>query len=218
MQVHSVGWRPRGFSSGWPTWTVSLELTMHLGVVDLLEEEGYLENEQAALDDHDDRVTHLFDRAHLTTSDEREKKAEARSTALSEPRPQHLEGNLRNVSEAEVHRCLFEQYDEQLSGLKLELYDISRSILSMEGDVSELSDHEARVYKTIMHRRLFRDTSTAPQTCFCCSLMVLSSPRSTCRRSMGTLWVVRFADLWQSLSASTLHGDPEDRNVTPWQK
>ena len=34
---------------------------------------------------------------------------------------------------------------------KLELYDNSRSILSMEGDVSELSDHEARVSKAIFN-------------------------------------------------------------------
>ena len=39
---------------------------------------------------------------------------------------------------------------EQQNGFKLELYDISRSILSMDGDVSELSDHEARLSKAIV--------------------------------------------------------------------
>ena len=44
-----------------------------------------------------------------------------------------------------MDHCLLEQYDEQQNGFKLELYDISRSILSMDGDVSKLSDHEARI-------------------------------------------------------------------------
>ena len=45
--------------------------TDHLGVVDFLEEEKDLENEQAALDDHDNRVTGLFGRlANLATPKE----------------------------------------------------------------------------------------------------------------------------------------------------
>ena len=42
--------------------------TYHLGVVDLLEKEKDLENEQAALDDHDNSVSDLFGRlANLAT-------------------------------------------------------------------------------------------------------------------------------------------------------
>ena len=44
---------------------------------------------------------------------------------------------------------LLEQYDEQRNGFKLELYDISRSILSVDRDVSELSDYEARISKAV---------------------------------------------------------------------
>ena len=62
-----------------------------------------------------------------------------------------MEGDLWKVSkavaavadEAEVDRCLLEQYDKQQNGFKVELYDISWSILLMQGDVSELSDHKA---------------------------------------------------------------------------
>ena len=68
-----------------------------------------------------------------------------------------MEENLRKVDTAvtdidgkpKVDRCLLEQYNEQLNGFKLELYDISRSILSMHGEVSDLSDHEARLSETI---------------------------------------------------------------------
>ena len=53
------------------------------------------------------------------------------------------------TDKTKVGCCLLEQYAEQSNGFKLELYNISLSILSMEGDVSGLSDHEARVSKAI---------------------------------------------------------------------
>ena len=47
--------------------------TYHLGIVDQLEEKEDLDNEQAALDDHNDRVTGLFDcLAHLAAPEEGE--------------------------------------------------------------------------------------------------------------------------------------------------
>ena len=54
-------------------------------------------------------------------------------------RMQHLERNLRKVA-AEVStatdnpvvdRCLLEQHHEQINGFKSELFDVSRSILSL---------------------------------------------------------------------------------------
>ena len=49
--------------------------TYHLGMVDLLQEEGDLENERAALDYHDDRVNGLVRRlAHLVTLEEQAEK------------------------------------------------------------------------------------------------------------------------------------------------
>ena len=63
-----------------------------------------------------------------------------------------MKGNLQRVceavsaiaDEAVVDQCLLEQYDEQENSFKLELYYIS-----MDGDVSELSDDEAWISKTI---------------------------------------------------------------------
>ena len=48
-----------------------------------------------------------------------------------------------------MDRCLLEHYNEQQNGFKLKLYDISRSILSMDGDASDLSDHEAMISEAI---------------------------------------------------------------------
>ena len=68
--------------------------TYHLAVVDLLEEDD-LEKEQADLDDHDDRVTNLFDRlARLTTPEEREERLKPDPRRCLQRRLQHLEGNL----------------------------------------------------------------------------------------------------------------------------
>ena len=39
--------------------------------------------------------------------------------------------------------------NEQQNGFKLNLYHISQSILSMDGNVSELSDHKARIKNVI---------------------------------------------------------------------
>ena len=100
-----------------------------------------------------------------------------------------MEGNLRKVSkavaaiadESELDRCLLERYDEQLNVFKVELYGISRNILSMEGDVSELSDHEDRGSKAIF------DVNLKINVHQLIIGRVLSSPRSTYRLSMGTL-------------------------------
>ena len=126
-------------------------------MVHLLEEED-LETEQAVLDEHNDRITGLLDRLERLATPARGEENDRPDPKRSlQRRLLHLEGNLRNVSDTvsaienkpEVDRCLLEQYDEQQNGFKLELYDISRSILSIDGDVSELSDHEAMISKAI---------------------------------------------------------------------
>ena len=132
--------------------------TYHLSVVDLLEEEADLETEQAVLDEHDDRVTGLLGRLErLATPAEKEERCIPDPTLGLQRRLAYLEENLRKVDKAvasmegmaDVDRCLLEHYDEQLNGFKLEQYDISRSILSMDGDVSRLSDCAATVSKAI---------------------------------------------------------------------
>ena len=78
----------------------------------------------------------------------------------SDPRQSllQLEGNLQKVAtvsaiadEAKVDQCLLEQYDEQLSGFKLELSNMLRCVLSMDSDDSRLSDNEARILNAIFN-------------------------------------------------------------------
>ena len=132
--------------------------TYHLGLVDLLDTAQDLETEQAALNEHDDRLTGLLDRLErLATPARKEERHLPDPTPELQRRLAHLEENLRKVDKAvttieakpDVDRCLLEQYDEQLNGFNLELYNISRSILSMDGDISKLSDYEATVSKVI---------------------------------------------------------------------
>ena len=84
------------------------------------------------LDEHDDRVTVLFDRiSGLTTPVKREIKVDPKQYLTK--RLQHLECNLRKVAaqvstaadKPEMDRCLLEQYDEQINGFKFELFDVS---------------------------------------------------------------------------------------------
>ena len=102
-----------------------------------------MENEQTALNNHDDTVTDLFGcLLNLATPEEREERSKPDPRRSLHRRLLHLEGNLRKVSkavfaiadEAEVDQCLLEEYDEEQNGFKLELYVISRSISSMDGE------------------------------------------------------------------------------------
>ena len=78
----------------------------HLAVVDLLEEEGDLEKEQADLDDHDDRLTGLLRRlAHLATPEDRAEKPKFDQRRSLQRRLLHLEATLQKVSDACLCCC-----------------------------------------------------------------------------------------------------------------
>ena len=135
----------------------------HLSIVDVLENDEEQTREQAVIDDHDNKVTELFTRIlRLTMEEEREEEAKLDPRKHLSKRLQHLERNLRTVATAvssavehpRVDRCLLEQYDEQLNGFRLEVFDVTRSILSLDGDVSELSESEASISKIIFDTSL----------------------------------------------------------------
>ena len=72
--------------------------TYHLAVVDLFKEDDDLENDQASLDNHDDRVTDLFDRlAHLASLEELEEKPKPDPWQSLQQRVLDLEDNHRKV-------------------------------------------------------------------------------------------------------------------------
>ena len=140
----------------------------HFAGVALLEEDEDLDREQAVLDEHDDRVTGLFNRiTGLITPVRREIKAypkqhiSKRLQHISK-RLQHLERNLRKVAtdvstaadKREVDRCLLEQYDEQINRFKVELFDTLRSIISLDGDATEVTEQETKLSQVILDTRL----------------------------------------------------------------
>ena len=66
-----------------------------------MEEKEDLDNEQAALDDHNDRVAGLFDcLTHLATPEEGEEKPTPDPLLSLHRRLLHLEGNLPKIAEA----------------------------------------------------------------------------------------------------------------------
>ena len=117
------------------------------------------QNEQAAMDNHDDRVTVLFNHLErLATPEEREEKVKLDPQQHLHRRLQHVERNLQKVADAvssaadqpEVDHCLLEQLDEQVSGLKLEGVNVSCNIVSLDRDVSELTDYETSISQSIL--------------------------------------------------------------------
>ena len=135
----------------------------HLSIITLLEEETDLDTEQATLADHDDKVSGLFNRlVMLITPVEHEAKANPHQNLIK--RLQHLECNLRKVSaeistaadNPELDRFWIEQYDEQINGFKFELFDVSRSILSLDEDTPGLAEQESRLSQLIFDTPLQR--------------------------------------------------------------
>ena len=81
-----------------------------------------------------------------------------------------IETEMRDIANAvgaigrgpELDRCLLEQHEEQISGLKSELTDISRDIATLDKDETGLEDRRSAISKTIFNtclqfRRLLSD-------------------------------------------------------------
>ena len=70
-----------------------------------------------------------------------------------------IETELRDIANAveaiergpKLDRCLFEQHDEQISGLKSELTDVSRIVATLEEDKTGLKDRRTAISKTIFN-------------------------------------------------------------------
>ena len=57
--------------------------------------------------------------------------------------------------DSDMDNCLVEQLKEQLSGLKLELFDVSRSILALTEDTTVRTEEETRLSRDIFEVCLF---------------------------------------------------------------
>ena len=146
-------------------------MSHHLAIVDLLEEDA-AEGQQAVLDENDDRVSALIMRmqclcnraaASLTRS------TGSNPTELISKRLQHLEKEMLTVGDtmkavpvAVVDSCILQQFEEAFGVIKSQLADVSRQILSFDGDGGDLSERYARLSQRLFDeclkiKRLLRE-------------------------------------------------------------
>ena len=79
--------------------------------------------------------------AFLATLEEREVKVRLDTQQHLHRRLQHVEHNLQKVAtavssaaeQADMDLCLLKQYNKQVNGFKLKVFDVLRRILSMDG-------------------------------------------------------------------------------------
>ncbi len=111
--------------------------THHYAVIDLIDDRGQLENEQRALDEHDDVIADLAIRIQKLLST-----CSSYSTNPTNPQSHkllHLQRSLSSVKEAvsslaggDEHVCHLQQHQEQLSDFKRELADIRDCLLALD--------------------------------------------------------------------------------------
>ena len=129
----------------------------------LLKEEDDLETEQAAMDEHEDRVRNLGDRLLQLVLQE-----EPGQKELTDPQPRGLHRclaliiELRDISEAVetlaadpgLYHCLLKQYEEQISSLKLDFMEVSHRILMIDDGNPSLADKRSVISKAIFNTHL----------------------------------------------------------------
>ena len=131
----------------------------HLALIDVIEDDA-LEAEQRVLDEHDDRATDLSTRIRRLLdppAEPRPAPAHVSASQLLQRRLKRAESNTTLIAGAakescakpEVDFCLLRQYEEQLGGIKLELSDISRGILSLDHEDPDLLEKESALSKVV---------------------------------------------------------------------
>ena len=136
----------------------------HYSILELMEEDEDFDGEQAILDDDEDKVSNILDRLYVLLNP-----AKPSAGLFDDPRPKidkrlaHVDSGLARVVEEmkklkpspDMDRCLAEQLGEQLNGLKLELFDVSRSILALTEDTTVQTEEENRISRGIFDACLF---------------------------------------------------------------
>ena len=153
--------------------------THHFAVVDLVKEQT-LDEEQAVLDDHNNKVLLLTERLQLLAGNI---EAASPSKPFIEPsqllsrRLCHLENSLRSINLTveplapgpDLDNCLVPQLEEQVGHLWAEFSDITHGILSLEQEGQNLFDQELTHNKALFDlslwtERLLNDQSAPPPT------------------------------------------------------
>ena len=137
----------------------------HLAVVDLSGEDA-IDEEQAVLDEHDDRLADFTVRLQQltpsrlpsppppSTESESGRHLSKRLSYLKKELEAVVRGVESTESSEETDPCLLAQYEEQLSGLKAELASISRDLLSLDDVDGSLTEQQERLSLSIFDIRL----------------------------------------------------------------
>ena len=126
----------------------------HFEVLDLIDK-AEQEDEQAILDEHDNKVADTTARIQQLLAETPKPEPLSSDSDLKLKRQLHerldrIEAKLHAVEAAtkpmttgpKPNNCLLRQYEEQIAGFKSELTDISRSIISIKGGDKNLSGRE----------------------------------------------------------------------------
>ena len=138
--------------------------SFHFAVIDLIDEDA-IEEEQAVLDDHDDRIADFTVRlqalvqaptlsASPSTESESHRFISKRLSCLDQELEAVARGVESTLSSGEADMVLLTQYEEQLSSLKADLTGLSRDLLSMDDVDSSLTELQERLNKRVFDVRL----------------------------------------------------------------
>ena len=135
----------------------------HYSILDLMEEEEGFDGEQVILDEHEEKISNILDRLYVLLNP-----TKPTTGVFDDPhhhidkRLSHVDNGLARISDElrvvkpgpDMDRCLLEQLKEQLSGLKLELFDVSQSILALTENTTVQTEEETRISKGIFDAHL----------------------------------------------------------------
>ena len=162
--------------------------THHFHVIELVDEddEDTLKQEQAILDDHEDRMNEIMD--HLTQLSHSKSsptivapsmglETKAEPSRLLRRRLNHMESTLRSINSTietltsgpGLDACLVQHIEKQISRISAEDSDLTRDILALEHEDHDLLDLSSTLAKTLFNvslqiERLLSDQAAPPST------------------------------------------------------
>ena len=123
----------------------------HYSILDLMEEDEDFDEEQAILDEQEEKISNILDRLYVLLNP-----AKPTIGAFDDPH-QHVDKRLSHInsglvrildemkkvkSSPDMYHCLVEQLEEQLRGLKLKVSNVSQSILAPTEDTTVQSHQQ----------------------------------------------------------------------------
>ena len=138
-----------------------------------MEEGDNFEGERVIVDAHVEKISNILDCLYILRTP-----IKPSNGVVDDPhhhinrRLAHIDNRLERISDEQkdvksgpgVECCFLKQLEEQLIGLKLELFDVSQNILALTEDTTVLTDKETRISKGIFDACLHirRLLSTTP--------------------------------------------------------